>query len=364
MLDMNDIAVDSETVANRHRLAALRSFAIDGVDDRKPFDDIARMAATLTGQPIAIVSVVESERQWFLARHGLELAETPIEQSICRHIIHLDSVSVIEDTRTDPRTRENPLCLGDQGIQFYAGAPLVTDTGQRLGALAVLGLAPSSLTGFQTELLEMLARQVMAQLNLRRALRRSEMMRREVDHRVKNSLQSVAAMTRIQARAVTSDEAREALENVSRRINTVAALNQQMYRSGSDREALMQPFMSSIFDLMRDGLPDRITLSVDVDEITLDSRKAGAVAVIVNEFVTNSVKHAFNEEAGTVTVSLKNRPGNEIELICRDDGPGLGEVLPSDRLGLAIIDSAIDQLNAVKTDMEGPGHGIRVILRP
>lgn len=137
------------------------------------FDDIVRMAARLCGTPIALVSLLDTTRQWFKAELGLGLSETSLDVSFCRHAAadgagtHL----VVSDATRDPRFADNPLVTGPQSIRSYAGAVLRTSDGIALGTLCVLDRQPRELSADQLEDLSVLARQVVAQMELRRALR-------------------------------------------------------------------------------------------------------------------------------------------------------------------------------------------------
>lgn len=154
------------------RLAALAGYAILDTPAEAGFDDIVLVASHLCQTPTALVSLVDRNRQWFKARIGFNPAQTPLSQSICSHALRQDGILVIPDLTLDPRTRDNALVTGDPHVRFYAGALLETPEGQRLGTLCVLDTAPrpEGLSSGQASGLEALARQVMAQLELRRVL--------------------------------------------------------------------------------------------------------------------------------------------------------------------------------------------------
>ncbi|WP_207553450.1 GAF domain-containing protein [Teichococcus deserti] len=151
------------------RLAALEDYAVLDTPPEPAFDGIVQLAARLCGTPIALVSLVAEQRQWFKARVGLEACETPIGQAVCAHAIRGEGVLVIPDMAVDPRTADNPLVTEAPGMRFYAGAPLRSRTGQALGTLCVIDLAPrpEGLTPDQEFALAGLAGQVMALLELR-----------------------------------------------------------------------------------------------------------------------------------------------------------------------------------------------------
>jgi tRNA A-37 threonylcarbamoyl transferase component Bud32 len=155
------------------RLAALREAAILDTPPEPEFDALTRFAAELCGTSMALVSLVDSDRQWFKARVGLDAPETPRSVSFCAHAIHDDALFEVEDAARDPRFADNPLVTGDPFIRFYAGSPLRTDDGHALGTICVLDRSPMQLTPAQRTGLAVLARQVMTQIVLRRGVRPS-----------------------------------------------------------------------------------------------------------------------------------------------------------------------------------------------
>lgn len=150
------------------RLAELRDYDILDTATEKSFDDIVALASMICQVPIALVSLVDEHRQWFKARHGVELAETPRDISFCGHAILGADVMEVPDSRQDERFMDNPFVEGDQGVRFYAGAPLVTARGYHLGTLCVIDHQPRQLTPEQTSALQALARQVIHLFELRR----------------------------------------------------------------------------------------------------------------------------------------------------------------------------------------------------
>lgn len=154
------------------RLQALHGYAVLDTPPEEAFDDLTRLAAQICGVPMALISLIDEQRQWFKSRVGLEVQETPREISFCSHAIQRDEVMVIEDAREDPRFCDNPLVKGEPHIRFYAGAPLVTPQAKRIGTLCVVDYEPRRLGPEQIEALARLARQVVSQLELRLANRR------------------------------------------------------------------------------------------------------------------------------------------------------------------------------------------------
>jgi GAF domain-containing protein len=154
------------------RLQALEPYSILDTPPEQAFDDIAHLAASACVAPVALVSLVDRDRQWFKARVGFDLTETGLGSSICRFVLGEPDLLVIEDLTQDARTRANPLVVGEPNIRFYAGAPLRSPGGEVLGSLCVIDTQPrpGGLTQSQSEDLRRLARLVVQQLEMRRSV--------------------------------------------------------------------------------------------------------------------------------------------------------------------------------------------------
>lgn len=153
------------------RLAKLRDFDILDSAAEQEFDDTTSLIASICGTPIALISLVDESRQWFKSRYGLTVAETPRESAFCAHAICGQELFMVPNALDDPRFADNPLVLGDPNIRFYAGAPLVTTTGEALGALCVIDRVPRQLNEQQQTALRVLSQHVMTQIQLRRQVR-------------------------------------------------------------------------------------------------------------------------------------------------------------------------------------------------
>ncbi len=157
-------------VASREaaRLEALRNYHILDTDSESSYDAITFLAAQLCDVPIALISLVDADRQWFKSKVGLEVSETSRDVSFCAHAILGEQTLVVRDAREDERFRDNPLVCGEPHIVFYMGVPLSTPEGAKIGTLCVIDRQPRELSDVQVRSLEVLAHQVVLQLELKR----------------------------------------------------------------------------------------------------------------------------------------------------------------------------------------------------
>ena len=174
------------------RLKTMHDVGILDTDGDEIFDNLTRFAADLFGAPIALVSLVDEDRQWFLSHHGIDATETPRSQSFCAHsILDRDNVMVVTDARRDERFSDNPLVTDNPGIRFYAGAPIVSDDGQPLGAFCIIDTrARDDFDEAGHEKLKHFARMAMREIQIWKA-------RRETEQKLEHLQDSQEEQTRI-----------------------------------------------------------------------------------------------------------------------------------------------------------------------
>lgn len=155
---------------DRERVEALQKYQILDTEPEQAFDDLTLLASFICKTPIALVSLVDENRQWFKSKIGMKPSETPRDIAFCSVAIQQSEVMVVPDTLEDERFRDNPFVISEPKIRFYAGAPLINEDGHALGTLCVIDQRPREMTADQKDALQALSRLVLGQMEFRRNL--------------------------------------------------------------------------------------------------------------------------------------------------------------------------------------------------
>jgi signal transduction histidine kinase len=331
------------------RVAELREYAILDTPPERAFDDLTALASSIVGAPIALISLVDTDRQWFKSRIGLEGTETPREVSFCAHAILDSGPLVIEDATLDPRFAGNPDVIGGPRVRFYVGTPLETPTGHRIGTLCVIDRKPRSLSKKDEDALRIVARQVMVQLELRKAgveLRRQgerllavSRMKDEfvsvVSHELRTPLTAIKGSLqllvdgdiddpsdrdKLQRAALSNSERLIRLVNDILDISKIEAGGLQLRRQPADPRELAATAVRSIAQV---AVPARVALRVEAEEPlpSIDVDPDRIVQALVN-LISNAVK--FSPANAAVVVGIA-RDGSGLRFDVTDSGPGIPE---------------------------------------
>jgi hypothetical protein len=183
----------------KERLADLYRYQVLDTPAEENFDNITTLASHICNTPIALVTLVDSKRQWFKSKVGVTISETSRDVALCAHAIMQQDLLIVRDASTDKRFASNPLVTSNPKIRFYAGAPLVTSDKHALGTLCVIDRVPRVLTRDQTAALRALSRQVMLQLETRRRiveLKERLLERRRMEKNLLKAMKSLEAGNR------------------------------------------------------------------------------------------------------------------------------------------------------------------------
>ncbi len=156
-----------EALTENKRLENLLKYEILDTPQDGYFDEITSLATKIFNVPIAIITLVDTNRIWFKSSYGLDVEEIPKSPGLCSSAIMSDEIYLVEDARKDPRTLSNPLVAGIMGLQFYAAAPLKSSDGYNLGTICIIDKEPRSLDSEESAILRQLARIVMGQFELK-----------------------------------------------------------------------------------------------------------------------------------------------------------------------------------------------------
>ena len=320
------------------RLAVLRSYKILDTDPEKAFDDLAILASHICETPIALISLIESGRQWFKSHVGVNLTETPLEVSFCAVAIHQPDLFIVPDATKDPRFSSNPFVVSGPKIRFYAGAPFTSSDGHPLGTLCVVDVVPRQLTTSQQNALLALSRQVQAQFELRKNL--SEL-RSALAERDKAEAERDGMIVELQ----------NALDHVSR------------------LSGLLPACSACKLDVTISANPDAINGVVDgVMQIARQMKSAEGkefeIELALREALANAIVHGCNNDpTKKVECCVACTEASDIVIVVRDPGQGfkLNEVrnpLSAENLhsdhgrGIYLINQMMDEVSFERNGAE------------
>lgn len=336
------------------RMAAVRRYAILDTPPDGAFDRVTAIAARRFDAPISIISIVDHDRIWFKSHHGLDVQQIGRDPGLCASAILSSQAHVLLDASTDPRSLANPLVAGEFGLRFYAGVPLRTSDGFNLGTLCVIDKEPRTVEQGQIDDLTDLASLVVDQLELRLAARtaieRSELMAREIDHRVMNSLQFVSGLLTMQSAAANAGDVSAQLQEAATRVAAVARVHRNFYSTGAEELSCIQ-FLSRLCSDLSDicGMP----IEVSGDEGLVPTAMIQPIGLLTNELVTNAAKHG----AGKVEVIYRVEDGRRRLSVC-DEGRGVPDNFNPNRsggLGMKVVGVLARQLGGTLEVLPNPG---------
>jgi signal transduction histidine kinase len=336
------------TPEESERLATLDYYEILDSEAEQDFDEIVELAAQICEVPISLVSLVDSQRQWFKAKKGLEADQTPREQAFCAHaLLQPHELMVVPDAHCDERFHDNPLVTGTPSIRFYAGSPLVAPNGQALGTLCVIDTQPRELTPFQTQALQTLGKQALHLMEMRRALRREAEYARELErnnrekdkflsllsHDLKGPVTAMQYSLEFVAESIAdvkqNELFRETLHACTKmRHLTESLLDWAKLQTGKmrirRRECEVRQHLREALDLMQHKAKEKsIDLRLETDTEGQVYCDRDMLAAILRNVLSNAIK--FTPSGGQVRLSFRYASPSVMEIRIRDTGVGMSE---------------------------------------
>ena len=327
------------------RLAELLSYEILDTEAEALFDEITALASQICESPIALISLIDPERQWFKSKVGLDASETSRNIAFCAHAILQNKVFEVPDTLDDPRFEDNPLVTGFPNIRAYAGAPLITPSGHAIGTLCTICDKPHELTDLQKQALVTLSHSVVAQLELRRKnleLERTNQFKSDflsyVSHEVRTPLNAINTFSRLLEQEAQTEKMpemfRQSLGHIrqsgERLLDIVNSVLDVKQIEAGKMKLLPRPistddFFVHLFSLTRVRAQERdIHFQTHIDDslpdvIELDDTKFGQVALNV---LTNAIKYTNRGKDVRAQITFRD---DILKMVVKDEGIGISD---------------------------------------
>jgi signal transduction histidine kinase len=329
------------------RVQAVRSYEIFDTEEEKDYDALTSIASMICQIPVALITFIDDQRQWFKSHHGTDINENLREYSFCTHTIASEEeIMVVSDASKDERFANNPMVTGPTKISFYAGVPLINSEGYALGTLCVLDQVPRELTLDQQTALKILAKQVIDKIELRRKIAQLAAVNKElelsekrksdflsiVSHELKTPITTLKAnlqmLDRIKEKPDSPlfpklvDSCSKNVEKINLMVDDL--LNMHRY---SENQLELNKTHFSIYDLMsiccnHVRIDDRHELLVEGDQKILLYADEHRIEQVLVNFVNNAVKYAPDSRQIDLTVS---KVENNVKVSVKDYGPGIPE---------------------------------------
>lgn len=336
------------------RLAELERFLIMDSSPEREFDELTELMARIAEVPICLISLVDEHRQWFKSKVGLEVKETPRSWSFCQYTIQQDNILEINDASIHPLVRNSPLVTGPPNIRFYAGAPLVTSSGYKLGSLCVIDSKPSSLNAVQRQALSTLAAQASKQMESRlmmkkyaRSLRESHEQRQQLNemNQAKGKLLSIIShdfrsplsqlknfTTLLKLGVLTPDEHEKILNGIDEHLlHTLSLIDNLLLWSKQQMGGFkIQPTNFNVSDVVEEilalfhqqFLDKQVKVSSNISTSLSLIADEQMVKIILRNLISNAIK--FTKKGDSIILDSSIQKGF-IEIRVMDTGVGMSK---------------------------------------
>ncbi len=354
------------------RLKALYQYDILDTEAEKVFDDLTQLASEICDTPIALISLIDPDRQWFKSRVGLDAQETERDIAFCAHAIHQKEIFEVSDTHNDVRFKNNPLVTASPNIRFYAGAPLQTPDGYAIGTLCAISDQPKTLNEHQKKALEILGREVISQLELRLKIRELNRVSQHktdflsnLSHELRTPLNAIISLSQLMLhdqQNVVAECHRTYLKHVDfsgKRlldlVNSVLDLNKiesgmlELNPSNVNIKALFDS-IQGMFSTIAEKKQLDIQWNISCDDIQYIFVDEARLSQIVLNIVSNAIK--FSDAGHKISVNVVKQSGI-FTLAVQDFGKGISEK------DVALLFRKFQQVGT-SSGQEGSGLGLMI----
>nr|WP_040913538.1 GAF domain-containing hybrid sensor histidine kinase/response regulator [Leptospira kmetyi] len=336
----------------KERLVALKSYQILDTAPEEKFDSLTQIAAYICDSSIALISLIDVNRQWFKSKVGLDDAETPRSDSFCQYAIMQDEIFEIEDAHEDPRFKNNPNVLGPPFIRFYAGTPLKTPDGYNIGTLCVIDQAPKRLDQKQRVILKVLSNQIISNFELIKKNRELIVIRKKeeelqnsksqffanMSHEIRTPVHGILGVAGLLSETDLQNEQREYVDTIRRSGSLLLSLLNDILDFSKLESAHMtiEIISFNLIDLLKDVF---FLFEADAKRKKIEFKLKGEIpeSLIVStdphrfkQILVNLISNAFKfTEKGSVHIELEFETDSEhhdISIRVRDTGIGIPEL--------------------------------------
>lgn len=347
-------------VNEKDRLNELLSFEVMDTIEESSFDNLTKLAAGICEVPISLVSLIDSNRQWFKSHFGLQAKETPRDISFCGHAINNpDTPFIIKDSSKDIRFSDNPLVVGEPHVVFYIGIPLLSDKGFPLGTLCAIDNKPRNLSKKQIDSLIMLSKQVVNLLMLRKKnialnleVNKNSILIKEIHHRVKNNLQVITSLIRLQTRSIKNKFTKRLFNDSKNRIMAISQVHELLYQNDNLEKVDLETYCNKLVYKVISNMnfnATKVNVSIEITNVSLKIDTVIPFGLILNEIISNSMKYAFkNNDSNMIIIVISKDENNITTTHIGDNGAGISNVFFKKKhasLGLNMIKRLTGQLN-------------------
>ncbi|MBC7382211.1 MAG: GAF domain-containing sensor histidine kinase [Bacteroidia bacterium] len=369
--------------SEKKRLEKLSTYHILDTPAENDFDELVLLASNICNTPISLISLIDEDRQWFKAKIGLSVSETPREISFCHHAILHNEIFIVSDATKDERFNKNPLVVGEPDIRFYAGMPLLTHDGFNLGTLCVIDRVPRILTAQQLDNLRILSKQVIKQMELKMSLEKEiafgniledKRIQLEVLNELKNKIFSIVAHDlRTPLRNISSilemfddtDADRSELLNILPKLNEKVSVASEMLdnllnwsqnefaelKTVLQKEDVSEIIAVKVKQLEKTALEKKITIDNNIKSNLMAYIEPEVLRIVIRNLLTNAIKFS---KAGSKIILSSEETQNNARIIVSDFGCGIS---------IQNLATLFDEKNHLSTYGTGNEKGIGIGLK-